>query len=38
MATFCHFWRMLPRDFWALSIREYSAMVKYMVRYQEVAS
>jgi hypothetical protein len=32
MAAFCHFWRMTPREFWELTVAEYSAMVGFMER------
>ena len=38
MAVFCHFWHMRPCDFWALSIREYAAMAKYMHEYSKEVS
>jgi hypothetical protein len=35
MAAFCHFWRMTPPEFWALTVAEYSAMVDYMQQLAE---
>lgn len=35
MASFCHFWRITPEQFWDLDLDDYRAMSRYMNRYAE---
>lgn len=35
MATFCHFWRISPAQYWDLEQPEYDAMVRLMERVKE---
>lgn len=34
MASFCHFWRITPEQFWNLDLEEYFALVRYMRRHE----
>jgi hypothetical protein len=37
MATFCHFWRITPAEFWDLDLPEYHAMLRLMEKHKEDA-
>lgn len=31
MAALCHFWGFAPADYWALTVQEHTALVRFMV-------
>lgn len=35
MATFCHFYKMTPGEFWDLDIEDYEALGRFMTRYHQ---
>lgn len=35
MATFCHFYKMTPAEFWDLDEEDYDALGRYIVKYNK---